>query len=70
MVLCGFPEISEICKGDAKITVRVSFSCPVPHFFRNFEVSFMIFYGFLEISEICKGVAKITVRSSFYCPVS
>ena len=70
MVLYGFLEISKISKGDAKITVRCSFSYPVSHFFWNFEVSFMVLYGFLEISKISKGDAKITVRSSFSCSVS
>ena len=70
MVLYGFLEISKISKGDAKITVRFSFSCPVSHFFGNFEVSFMVLYGFLEISTTVIGVAKITVRFSFSCPVA
>ena len=70
MVLYGFLKIPKFAVGDAKITVRSSFSCPVSHFFRNFEVSFMILYGLLEISKTKIGVAKITVRSSFSCHVS
>ena len=69
MVLYGFLEISKISKDDAKITVRSFFSCPVSHFFRNSEVSFMVLFGFLEISKIFKGIAKITVRHSFSYPV-
>ena len=34
------------------------------HFFRNFDVSFLVLYGFLEISKSVIDVAKITVR---YC---
>ena len=45
MVLCGFLEISKSVIGDAKITVRFSFSRPVSHFFRHFEVSFMVLFG-------------------------
>ena len=70
MVLYGFLGISKTVIGIAKITVRSSFSCPVPHFFRNFEVSFMVLYGFLKISKTVIGVAKITVGNSFSCPVS
>ena len=70
MVLYGFLEISKICIDVAKITVSFSFSCPISHFFRNFEVSFMVLYGFLEISTTVIGVAKITVRFSFSCPVA
>ena len=70
MVLYGFLEISKSVIGDAKITVRSSFSCPVSHFFRNFEVSFMVLYGFLEISKTIIGDAKVTVHSSFSCPIS
>ena len=70
MVLYGFLKISKISKGVAPITVRFSFPCPVSHFFRNFEVSFMVLYGFLKISKTVIGVAKITERSSFSCPVS
>ena len=70
MVLYGFLEMSKISKGVAKITIRSSFSCPVSHFFRNFEVTFMVLYGSPEISKTVIGVAKITVRSSFSCPVS
>ena len=38
------------------IFTNVSF---IVHFFRNFEVSFMVLYGFQEISETIIGVAKI-----------
>ena len=57
MVLYGFLEISKTAIGVAKITVRFSFSCPVSHFFRNFEVSFMVLYGFPEISQTVIGDA-------------
>ena len=70
MVLYGFPEIFKTVIGVSKITVRSSFSCPVSHFFRNIEVSFMVLYGFPEISKTVIGVSKITVRSLFSCPVS
>ena len=70
MVLYGFLKISNPVISDAKITVRSSLSCPVSHFFRNFEVSFMILYSLLEISKTVIGVAKITERFSFSCFVS
>ena len=66
MVLYGFLEISKSVIGVAKITGRSSFSCPVSHFFRNFEASFMVLYGFLNISKTMIGVAKITVRYSLF----
>ena len=70
MVLFGFLEISKTVIGVAKITIRISFSCPIFNFFRNFKVPFMVLYGFLEISKTDIGVAKITVGFSFSCPVS
>ena len=57
MVLYGFLEISKTAIGDAKITARYSLSCPVSHFFRNFELSFMVLYGFPEISHTVTGDA-------------
>ena len=70
MVLYGSLEISKSVIGVAKSTIRSSFSCPVSHFFRNFEVSFMVLYGFLNISKTIIGVAKITVRFSLSCFIS
>ena len=68
MVLYGFLEVSKSAIGVAKMAVRFSFSCPVSHFCRNFEASFMVLYGFLEISKTAIGDAKIRVRfSAFSC---
>ena len=70
MALYGFLEISKTFIGVAKITVSCSFSCPVSHFFGNFEVSFMVVYGFLEISKTVMGVAKTTIYLCLCFPVS
>ena len=70
MTLYGFLAIFKSVLGDAKTDIRSSFSCPVSHFFRNFEESFIVLHGFLKISKTVIDVAKITKRSSFSCPVS
>ena len=69
MILYSLLEISKTVIGVAKITVRSSLSCPVAHFFGNFEVLFIVLYGFLIISKTVTGVAKIK-RFSFSCFVS
>ena len=62
MVLYGFLEISETVIGVAKITVRFSFSCPVSHFFRNFEMTFMVIYGFEVYFKAVYGVLEIFIH--------
>ena len=59
MVLYGLLKIYKSVIGDAKTTIRSSFSCPVSHFFRHFEVSFMVLYGSLEISKSVIGDSRL-----------